>query len=136
MKTAVDSSVLLDVLIASSTHHEASVRALKAAYDRGALVASDIVWAEVSAHFPDASGCDAAMTAIGASFEPISKEAAGMAGQLWRKYRKTKGKRERIIPDFLAGAHALLQADEFLTRDRGFYRSYFSGLKLIDPSEG
>ena len=76
------------------------------------------------------------MTAIGASFGPISKDAAKLAGQLWRKYRKTQSKRERLIPDFLAGAHALLQADAFLTRDRGFYRSYFSGLKVIDPSEG
>lgn len=74
------------------------------------------------------------MTAIGASFDPISKEAADLAGQLWRKYRQTQGRRERIIPDFLVGAHAHLQADAFLTRDRGFYRSYFSELKLIDPS--
>ena len=136
MRTAVDSSVLLDVLISSSTHHAASVQALKDAYDRGSLVASAIVWAEVSAHFPETSACDAAMTAIGASFDPISKEAAELAGQLWRKYRKAQGQRSRIIPDFLAGAHALLQADAFLTRDRGFYRAYFTRLKVIDPSEG
>jgi predicted nucleic acid-binding protein len=34
---------------------------------------------------------------------------------------------------FLIGAHALIQSDALLTRDRGFYRSRFKGLRILEP---
>jgi predicted nucleic acid-binding protein len=37
------------------------------------------------------------------------------------------------VADFLLGAHALRQADAFLTRDDRFYRSTFGGLRVIAP---
>ena len=39
----------------------------------------------------------------------------------------------RTVPDFLVGAHALMQCAGLMTRDAGFYRDYFKGLKLIVP---
>ncbi len=52
MKTALDSSVLLDFLGSDPTFGQKSRDALRSAYDAGALVACDMVWAEVRAHFP------------------------------------------------------------------------------------
>jgi hypothetical protein len=39
----------------------------------------------------------------------------------------------RTVPDFLIGAHALLQCQALLTRDAGFFRDYFKGLRVIVP---
>lgn len=135
MKTAVDSSVLLDVLGADPRFGEASREALRAAYDGGALVACDVVWAEVRAQFPSDEEFAAAVGVLGVRFEPLSSEAAVTAGRLWRESRRgVRDGRPRVMADFLIGAHALLQADSLLSRDRGFYRRYFQGLSVMDPS--
>jgi predicted nucleic acid-binding protein len=137
LKTAVDSSVLLDVLGADPTFGERSRAALKKAYTAGAIVACDIVWAEVSASFPEGEDPSKVLALLGLQFDAVSAEAAHLAGTHWRRYRSRGGPRkERIVPDFLVGAHALLQADILLTRDRGFYRAHFSAMRLHDPSAG
>jgi predicted nucleic acid-binding protein len=135
---AVDSSVLLDVLGADSRFGEPSREALRAAYDAGALVACEIVWAEVRAHFPDDDDFTEALALLGVRFEPLSPEAAVVAGRFWRESRLgagrvTDGRVVRVVADFLIGAHALLQAEALLTRDRGFYRRYFHRLRVVDP---
>ncbi len=135
MRTAVDTSVLLDVLGADRRFGERSREALRTAYNAGALVVCEIVWAEVRAHFSSDEDCGESLDLLGIQFDPISADAANLAGQLWRQHRGSRPPaRDRLIPDFLIGAHARMQSDGLLTRDRGFYRRYFSGLRLIDPS--
>lgn len=135
MRTAIDTTVLLDVFTADPVFGERSREALRAAYRGGALVACDVVWSEVRAAFDDDPGFVAALAALGVQFEAVSSESAARAGTLWRTQRaRSRTDRRRVVPDFLIGAHATVQCDALLTRDRGFYRDYFTDLRVVDPT--
>ncbi len=136
MRTAVDTSVLLDVFGADPRFGAASREALRAAYDEGSVLASEVVWAELRAYFGDAAAFEKAVLALGLEFVPIGPQAAALAGELWRKHpasRRRAAKPKRVVADLLIGAHALRHADALLTRDRGFYRAYFKKLRIVEP---
>jgi len=132
--TAVDSSVLFDVIGADPTYGPASANALRIVIREGRLIACEVVWAEVAASFVPAEGAQHAFKLLNLEFSALTVEAALKAGGAWSVYRTRGGTRTRVTADFLVGAHALTQADRLLTRDRGFYRSYFKGLSILDPS--
>ena len=134
MITAVDSNVLLDILLPNESFFDRSRRALEQASNSGSLVVCDLVYAEITVHFPAREECDQFLVETGIRVEALGREASFQAGRAWRAYRKRGGKRTRILTDFLVGAHAQQQADRLLTRDRGFYRELFPELKLLDPS--
>jgi predicted nucleic acid-binding protein len=131
--TAIDSSVLLDVLTGDRRHGEASRAGLTTSALQGSLVACDVVWAETAGWFAGDDG-KKAIEHLRVGFDPMGVDAASLAGQAWRRYRSADGPRQRLIADFLIGAHASIQADRLLTRDRGFYRRYFSDLAILDPT--
>lgn len=134
MITAIDTNVLLDIFGADPKFGEASAEAVRRCLEEGALVACEAVWAETATAFPNSDKFRRAMADIMVTFEPLSEQAAVKASEVWRRYRARGGRRTRIASDFLIGAHALSAADLLLTRDRGFYRRYFAGLNVLDPS--
>ncbi len=64
-------------------------------------------------------------------FDPFDRDCAEIAGTYWREYRRRGGSRSRLITDFLIGAHAQVRGGRLLTRDRGFFRRYFSEIQII-----
>ncbi len=129
MITSIDSNVLFDLFRTDSLHHSQSRAWLRDAYDRGAVVVCDTVYAELVPKFGECNALDAALQEINVTVSPSDRSIACEAGIRWMRYRRSGGPRERIITDFLIGAHALVAADNFLTRDRGFYSTYFPELK-------
>jgi len=132
--TAVDTNVLLDVFGADPKFATASAEALRRCMREGALIASEVVWAETATVFGDAELFRDAMDRLLTSFSPMTEEAAVKAADAWRRYRAGGGPRDRIAADFLIAGHALVVADRLLTRDRGFYRRYFARLQILDPT--
>jgi predicted nucleic acid-binding protein len=131
---ALDTNVLLDVFGADPKFAPASSDALRLSLRQGSLSASSVVWAETATAFGNTARFREAMRRLAVSFSPLTEEAAMKAAEARRHYRAGGGRRDRIAADFLIGAHALLAADRLLTRDRGFYRRYITGLRILDPS--
>ena len=74
------------------------------------------------------------MDALGVAYSPISLDAARLAGRIFRAYRREGGPREHLVPDFLIGAHAAIQADRIAAIDRGYLRRYFPRLTVLEPT--
>lgn len=129
MITAVDTSVLLDVFLDDVRHAVRSKERLRHAYDRGAILVCDVVYAELAPAFPDRRSLERALRTLGATVSPMTTDIAYDAGRRWLRYRRAGGPRKRIITDFLIGSHALTAAETFLTRDRGFYKTCFPELR-------
>ena len=127
MITAVDSSVILDVLTGDSGNAAASLAALRKASREGRLIVSESVVAEVRPAFESNALFEEFLGDWGLEFMPSTLRSSIRAGEMLRQGGK-------ILPDFLVGAHALEYADRLLARDRGFLRDYFTELALWDPS--
>lgn len=133
MATAVDTSVVLDVLLADPQHAARSEAALRKAASEGGLVICVVVIAEIVPVLATASVHEL-LADWHLAFLPSSAESAALAGRMFHRYLERGGKRGRVVPDFLIAAHTQLHADGLLARDRGYYRDYFQDLKLLDPS--
>ena len=131
MITALDTNVLLDVFLPDKAFAEPSATLLKIAFDQGGLVICDIVYAELVPQFKNRAMLDNTLETLNITISCLDRDTAFLAGEKWGLYKESGGKRDRIITDFLIGAHAALKADRFLTRDRGFYQSYFPELVML-----
>lgn len=136
MITAIDTSVLIDIFGADPKFGYASAEALRTCIKEGTICACEVVWTETAAIFDNRDNFLEAMQKLGMEYSELEQETSLIAADMWRRYRKSGGKRERVVADFLIGAHAMNQCDRLLTRDRGFYRDYYTKLKVVEPGPG
>lgn len=155
MISAVDTNVLLDILIPNPGHCLTSKRLLDEGLAEGALVVCEMVYGELAAQFQNQGRLDMFLQDTGIRLLQSAPETLNLAGLKWFEYcqrqvrtpqcpayghalpstcsacGKCQSPRQHILADFLIGAHALLQTDRLLTRDTGYYSTYFPELELL-----
>lgn len=133
MATLVDTNVLVDVAVRDPEWLGWSRSALAKAERDGPLVINSVIFAEFSVRYQSLDEVENLLPPEHFAREGIPWSAAFAAGAAFRRYRRSGGGRDRVLPDFLIGAHAVIRDYAILTRDPKGYRSYFPTVTLITP---
>ena len=131
--TLVDANVLIDLFDDGSEWQEWSDAMLTECRRRGQLVINPIVFAEIAVGFESIDDVNDVLQEDYLRREPLPWEAAYLAGQAFKQYRRAGGERRSPLPDFYIGAHAAVAGHTLLTRDPRRYRHYFPKLRIISP---
>jgi predicted nucleic acid-binding protein len=157
MITAVDTNIILDVLIPDDPFGQSSKLLLDRHLSEGKLILCEVVFAELAAHFPSEVELNKFLAETGMRLVSSSEKSLYIAGNRWKEYSKKSNKsqfscstcgsvftatcpkcktaatrRFHVLADFLVGAHALVHADCMLSRDLGVYKTYFKDLKVVN----
>jgi hypothetical protein len=156
MITAVDTNIILDLLIPNEPFGGSSKDLLDRHLAKGKLVLCEVVYTELAAQFLSEQELKTFLAETAIRLEHSTEKSLYIAGTRWEKYARQRNKnlfscsqcghnfevacpqctekitrRLHVLGDFLIGAHALVKADCLLSRDLGIYKTYFNDLKVI-----
>jgi len=158
MRTAVDTNVLVCLLNGEPGAAQVA-QALFTAQAQGRLIISGLVYAELLVRYSE-SDLKKFLNSTGILLDVLSEAVWRRAAAAWAQYLKARRHREAgyvcprcghtnvfacqhcaeplggprlILPDFIVGAHAAVQADALVSRERfgGFFAQYFPELKVV-----
>ena len=137
MATAIDTNIIVALWDADFRLSSAAQLALDKALERGTLVTTAVVFAELmAAPGRDEVFLDRFFRETGIQIDWVLDESAWRTA--WRAFRGYSARRRkqrevgprRLLADFLIGAHALEGGHSLLTLDSHLYRTSFPGLEL------
>lgn len=129
----VDSSVILDVFLDDPEWGDWSEGVLAKLSETGSLFINPIIYTEISIGFKRIEEVEKAVSECGLKMASLPREALFLAGKVYVRYRKGKGKKAAPLPDFFIGAHAAVEGLELVTRDVRRIKTYFPSVKIIAP---
>lgn len=132
MTTLIDTSVLLDVIVASEWRSWSEARLSECA-DADDVAINQVIYAELAPAFTSREALDRRLQGIGLRKLSLPWASAWLASAAFIAYRRTGGVRAAPLPDFFIGAHAQAAGLTLLTRDPTRIRNYFPSVALIAP---
>ncbi len=154
MTVAVDTNILLDILLPDPKHRDRSLSLLTTYGKKHLFIISEVVYSELAAQFLDQELLLEFLSNTDIRLVCSAPEALWIASRAWQVYTKNRTKelqctvcgskkalkcercdhfitgRQHILSDFLIGGHALFHAGYLLTRDKGYYQTYFPELEV------
>jgi len=156
MISAIDTDILLDILIPDKRYAESSKSLVEKFKEKGKLHICEIVYSELASQFSFSEELELFLQDTGINLQHSNRKSLSIAGERWKKYAAERSQslqcavcgkelsvecpqcssiiscRQHIISDFIIGANALTHADLLLSRDRGYYKTYFKELVVKD----
>lgn len=129
----VDSCVVLDLAQPDSAWFEWSAATLEHLDETSALCVNPIIYSECSIGYDTIEEMDNFIEQLGFAIRPLPREALFLAGKAFVQYRRRKGSKSNVLPDFFIGAQAAVEQLRLMTRDPSRYATYFPTVELIKP---
>ena len=129
----VDSNVLIDVIAQDPVWCDWSLTQLRSAKAQDKLTINPVIYAEIAVAYESVAKLDSFLKPTGIVVSPVSNDTAFLASRAFMRYRRTKGTKTGVLPDFFIGAQAQAESWTLLTRDATRYRRYFPQVTLICP---
>lgn len=129
----VDSCVVTDLADPDGEWFEWSASMLEQLDEEHSFVINPIVYAECSVGYQTIEEIEGLISGLGFAIREIPREALFLAGKSFVTYKKNKGRKTNVLPDFFIGAHAAVGGYTLITRDKGRFSTYFPSVNLIMP---
>lgn len=129
----VDSNIWIDVIQEDPVWLDWSLAQLQQARASNRVVINPIIYAELAPTYDEPEQLDYFLKVAKATLKPLPRPAAYVAGRAFLQYRRKRGTKTGVLPDFFIGAHAQTEGWPILTRDVARYATYFPNVKLIAP---
>lgn len=155
MSVAVDTNILLDILLPDPKYKESSFSLLTKYMRTGRIIISEVVYAELASQFSKEKQLKDFLNDANINLICSSTKALWISAEAWKAYSCTRDKhlqcsycgkkqlfqctdchsvftsRQHMLSDFIIAGHALVESGVLLSRDRGFYKTYFPELKVV-----
>ncbi|MGZ8172123.1 MULTISPECIES: type II toxin-antitoxin system VapC family toxin [Methylobacter] len=129
----IDSCVVTDLADPESAWFEWSASTLERLDQNNTMVINPIIYSECSVGFERIEEVDSLFESLGFAMAPIPREALFLAGKAFLQYKRRKGEKGNVLPDFFIGAHAAISSYALVSRDKGRFSTYFPSVELIIP---
>lgn len=129
----IDSCVVIDISDPLSPWYEGSVSVLESVDDGVPLLVNPVIYAECSVGFGRIETLERLLDTLDLGYRELPREALFLAGEAFLRYRRRRGTKTGVLPDFFIGAHAAVEGLRLVTRDTTRVGGYFPGVELIVP---
>ncbi len=129
----VDTCVIADLADPEGAWFEWSASTLERLDQTHKLVINPIIYSECSVAFETIEEVEQLFEGLRLEIRELSRESLFLAGKAFLQYRRNKGQKGNVLPDFFIGAHAAVENFTLVTRDLNRFSTYFPSLEIVTP---
>jgi hypothetical protein len=134
MPVLVDTNVIMDGLTDDRQWADWSIEQLEAHAGSG-LTINPVVYAELCFGCPYMQFVDDVVRRFALAYQEIPRRGLFRAARAFAKYKRRRGTKTSVLPDFFVGGHAAAAGIPLLTRGTKRLRAYFPNVSLICPHQ-
>jgi predicted nucleic acid-binding protein len=134
MTTFIDTNVVIAMLDTTDAHHQWATAEFAVRQALGPVIISDIVYCEASASMLSRADFDSVIRPFAFDRYTLNDDDLYRAGQAFLQYRRRpQSVKTGVMPDFLIGAAAEVNAAPLMTSNARDFTGYFPAVTLITP---